>query len=316
MGILSSLGLWPGPRAPLDDRLRQAIDRAIEAVDPLLKTVSGHERELAPAVGHALGYCETLAAEIPGPIDISAHAFSADPLVHALFATSGDIAEMLARSRELRQFLDDPARCDGDEFFGLLGMRRGEKRVLGASLNGDSVQNDVLQRLLYFADHTLGELGRDGATTRQRFEDAAFDGLVQGFADTVVELRRQRQEASTAWRLAQAGGGDNIQRLQELEERQRQATKALAPKSLLGAFVEWLGAPERRLYLKPTEATVDRMGVMADREAVDAGFRSLRLSELVGRDRRHWIVLVVRISCAEAREAVRQQQEGNRYLVI
>lgn len=316
MGILSSLGLWPGRRAPLDDRLRQAIDRAIEAVDPLLKTVSGHERELASAVGHALGYCERLAAEIPGPVDISAHAFSADPLVHALFATSGDIAEMLARSRELRQFLGDPARCDGGEIFGLLGMRHGEKRVMGAVLNGDSVQNDVLQRLLYFADHTLGELGRDCATTRQRFEQAAFDGLVQGFADTVAGLRRERQGARAAWRMEQAGGGDRAQRLQELEERQRELTKALAPKSVLGAFVEWLGAPERRLFLKPTEATVDRGGVMAKPEAADAGFSTLRLPELVGRDRRHWIVLVVRISGAEAREAVRRQEEGHRYLMI
>lgn len=316
MGILSSLGLWPGPRAPLDGRLRQAIDRAIEAVDPLLKTVSGHERDLAPAVGHALGYCETLAAEIPGPVDISAHAFSADPLVHAMFATAGDIADMLARSRELRQFLDAPARGDGDELFGLLGMRRGEKRVMGAALNGDSVQNDVLQRLLYFADHTLGELGHDCATTRQRFEDAAFDGLVQSFAATVTELRRQRQEANTAWRMEQAGGRALARRLQELEERQREASKALAPNSLLAAFVEWLRTPERRLYLKPNEATVDRRGVMANPAADDEGFRTLRLPELVGRDRRHWIVVVARISRREALEAVRRQEQGNRYLMI
>ena len=316
MGILSSLGLWPGSRAPLDDALRHVIDHAIETVDPMLKTVVGHERVLAPAVSHALGYCEALAAAIPCPVEVSSRAFSADPLVHALFATPGDIGDMLGKSRELRAFLADPAQRDNDEFFGLLGMRRGEKAVMGAVLNGDRVQNEVLQHQLYFADHTLGGIAFDCETTRERFQSTAFDGLVLGFADSVAELRRQRQEASTAWRMEQAAGGDNAGRLRELEERQRQATAALVPKQLLAAFAEWLAAPEGRLYLKPTEVTVDRMGVMASPATADDKFRTLNLPELVCRDRRHWIVVVARISREEALEAVRRQQEGNRYLMI
>jgi hypothetical protein len=38
-------------------------------------------------------------------------AFAADPVVHALFAPPDDIADMLGKSRELREFLAEPANA-------------------------------------------------------------------------------------------------------------------------------------------------------------------------------------------------------------
>ena len=94
MGLLGMLGSWLAPRAAPAAALDAAMARAIETVDPLLKAVSGHERRLAPAVAAALGHCERLAAAIPGPVAIDRRGFSADSLVHALFATPDDIAEV------------------------------------------------------------------------------------------------------------------------------------------------------------------------------------------------------------------------------
>jgi hypothetical protein len=317
MGILSGLGGWLGSRPPLDERLRQAIDRAVETIEPLIKTVSGYERKLAPAVHHALLYCEELAAGIPGPIDITPRSFGADPLVHALFAAPGDIGDMLGKSRELREFLADSSLCDEDEFFALLGMRQREKVVMGMALHGDMVQNDVPQRLLFFADHTLGELGSNHETTRQRLQMAAFDSLAQGFAARVVELRQERDDARTAWSMEQLGAvAGRAERRQVLEERQRQAIAALAPERMLEALAKWLATPEGRLYLKPTEMTVDRMGVISPEPEPGGNFSTLRFPELVGRDRRHWIVVVARISRQDALDALQRQQEANRYLII
>ncbi len=317
MGMLTSFGRWIGSRPALDEAMRQAVDRAVIAVDPLLKTVSGYERKLVPAVSHALAYCEELAAGIPGPIEINQRAFSADPLVHALFAASGDIGDMLGKSRELREFLADPGRCDEEEFFALLGMRQREKAVMGMALHGEMVQNDVPQRLLFFADHTLGELGGNYEATRQRLQVAAFDSLTQGFAARVAQLRLEREDARTAWNMEQAGSAaGRSERRQELEERQRQAITALAPERMLGALAEWLAVPEGHLYLKPTVVTVDRMGVISPIPDVGGNFSTLNFPELVGRDRRHWIVLVARISRQDALDALRRQQEANRYLII
>jgi hypothetical protein len=317
MGILTGFGGWLGSRSPPNEALRQAINRAVGAVDPLLKTVSGYERKLAPAVSHALGYCEELAACIPGPIEINPRAFSADPLVHALFAAPGDIGDMLGKSRELREFLADPGQLGEDEFFALLGMRQREKAVMGLALHGDMVQNDVPQRLLFFADHTLGELGVNHEATRQRLQVAAFDSLAQGFGACVAELRQGREDARTAWNMEQAGAvAGRKERLQALEERQRRAIDSLVPEHMLNAYAEWLATPESHLYLKPTEVTVDRMGVISCDPEAGGNFSTLSFPELVGRDRRHWIVLLARISRQDALDALRRRQEANRYLII
>jgi hypothetical protein len=315
MGILAGLGRWLGPRPSLDATLREAIDQAIEAVDPRLKGVSDYQRRLAPAARHALAYCETLAAEIPGPVDVGRHAFSADPLVHALFATTDDIADMLGRSRELREFVSGPGYCGQDEFFGLLGMRRREKSVIGVALNGDVVQHGVSRRLLYFADHTLGELGGEHGITRRRLRAAAFGSLAQGFAACVAELRQEQSDARTAWQVERAGSGQAGRR-QVLEERQRQAVASLAPERLLDAYAEWLAAPEGRLYLKPNVVAVDRMGVIADDPPAGGSFSTLSFPELVGRDRRQWIVLVAKIRREDAMEALERREQANRYLLI
>jgi hypothetical protein len=313
MGFLSGLGKLLGSRPPPENALREAIERAVDAVDPRLKVVSDYEGRLAPAVAHALRHCAAVAAAIPGPVEIGSRAFAADPLVHALFAAPGDISDMLGKSREVREFFADPANAGRDEFFGLLGMRQRYKAVAGVALNGDVVQHGVPQRLLYFADHTLGELGSGHEVTRRRLQEAAFDGLVRGFAHCVEELRQEHHEARTAWQMERASVGE---RRQELEERQRLAIASLAPEKLLDAFAVWLAASEQRLYLKPTEVMVDRMGVISPTATTGDGYSTLNFPELVARDRRQWIVLVARISRQDALDALERRQQANRYLLI
>jgi hypothetical protein len=286
MAILSGLGRRLGLAQPPDAATRQAIERAVKAIDPLLKLVSGYERKLAPTVSRALDYCAELAAAIPGPVDISSRAFGADPLVHAIFGGPGDIAEMLGKNREVRQFLADPGQGDAEEFFALLGMRPRERTVMGTALRGDMLQTEVPQQLLYFADHTLWGPGRSYEITRQRLQAAAFDSLAFRFADRVSELREQ------------------------------QATASLAPERMLQDFIEWLAAPQEHLYLQPTEVRVDRMGVLSPNPDADGNCSILKFPKLFGRDRRQWTVLVARISRQDAVNALHRQDEANRYLLI
>ncbi len=313
MGLFSALErVLRGSPVP-DRALGAAIARAVEAVDPLLRTVAGYERRLAPAVGSALAHCGQVAAAIPGPLDIHAQAFAGDPVAHALFGAAADIGEMLGRSRELRDFLAEPANCASDEFFALLGMRRREKAVSGMALNGGVLQTGVPQRLLYFADHTLGEIGGGDEDARRRIALAAFDSLARGFAACVADLRQQQLDARTALQVERARNGRTERRL-ELEARQRESIASLEPGRLLDAYADWLAAPQSRVYLKPSEVRVDRMGVILPEG--DTGGTLLSLPELVGRDRRQWTVLLARIRREDALEALRRREEANRYLLI
>lgn len=300
-------------------------------VDPLLKTVSGYQQKLAGAVRHALAYCDGLVAGIPGPVEINARAFAADPLVHALFATADDIGAMLGRSRAVRELLAEPAGtlagAGAGEFHALLGMRRREKSVMGMELQGEILRTDIPRKLLYFYDHTLRELSPDLDETRRRLRQDAFAGLAQGFAAQLAEMRGERQRLHDEWdmlraklkaRTADARAPDR-QSLEALEQGLRLAAEALAPERVLHRLSGWLAAPELHLHLDPTTASVDRMGVLSDAAAQDthdSQVSTLSFSELIGRDRRHWIVLIVRISREEALRAVERQQDANRYLII
>lgn len=321
MGMLSRLAGWVRPEPPLSDEDRLAAGQAAAAVDPRLKTVPGFERRLVSPLRHALAYCGMLVEAIPGPIDINAHAFASDPLVHALFGSAADIGATLGLSRELSEFLPACMGVSGCEsFYALLGMRRHEKSVMGMALLGDVVSNDVPQTVVYFADHTFSGVSLSAEEARRHLRDAALDGLLKGYAAQINDRREDRKRIHDAWEMARSrvrlreAGAEAA--LADLTQRLQDADASLQPDRLLDELAAWLAAPERYLRLAPASVTVDAMGVEVDPESGRAGIYTLDFPELVGRDRRRWFVLLVRISREEAQEAVARQQEAHRYIVI
>ena len=124
MSLLSAVADFLKPAPPLDPSLRKALDRVAELVDPMLKSAPGFEKHLSGPVDYALGYCDGLVASLPGPIDINRKAFANDPLVHALFATAGDIDQMLGRSQAVRDFLAEPSSWESEHFYAMFVARR------------------------------------------------------------------------------------------------------------------------------------------------------------------------------------------------
>lgn len=326
MGFISNLLGWGDKSPPLNDVERQAVAHAVTVVEPLLKTVSGYERRLGAAVRSALAYCDSLVAAVPGPIEVNSHAFAADPLVHALFATCNDIGATLGKSRAVKAFLAEPSSALADDFYALLGMRRFEKSVMGMAVHGDIVCADTPQKLLYFSDHTLRELSPDIEETRRGLRLAAFDSLATSFAVQLAEMRQARQALHDEWDMQRAlssrpgqatsASVEHAQRSAELQERLSHAAENLSPERLLDALVAWLAAPELHLHLDPTTVSVDRMGVMVDSASAADQVSTLTFPELIGRDRRHWIVLIARIPREEAVRGLAQQQAESRYIVI
>ncbi len=306
--------------APLDEDLRRAIDRGVALADPLMMAVPRYERKLAASVRGALDYCAQLVEDIPGPVDINGHVFGDDPLVHAFFSGTEQIAEMLGRSQAVRDFLGGPAASAAEEFFALLGMRRHERKVMGAGLHGDRVRREVPQTLLYFSDHTLLELSAELAQTRSRIGELAFDSLAKSFAGRLEQTRGARQALHTEWEMARAGGGEpraRAEALRALERRLREAAAALEPARVLEDYRAWLASPAANLRLDPVTLMVDRLGVLLDPAmAPAADGDTIRFPELYARDRRHWILVLVRIRRAEAQRALAAAQQASRYLLI
>lgn len=329
MSLFSAVADLLKPPPPPEPRLQAALTRVIGMVDPFLRALPNLERQLAPAVEHALGYCEGLVAALPGPITIDRRAFGADPLVHALFATAGDIDEMLGRSQAIRDTIDHPESWRGDHFHAMLAARRQQKRQFGMAQQGDIIRNDVAQEVLFFADQTLVEPSCDLETTRQRLREKALDSLLHSFNSHVETLRRERQglraDASLEQaQLAQERDSTDTERstrhtrhLAELDFRLRQSAEALMPENLAQTLVDFLLSPETALCLRPVSVTIDRLGIVHGEAAADNQFDTLQFPELITRDRRQHIAMLVTIPCKDALAAVEKARDRqHRYLII
>jgi hypothetical protein len=326
MGLISTMTDWLSPNA-LGETERAAIEKIIDRVDPKLRVVSGYQRKLAKAVREAMEYCDGLVAAIPGPVEVDVKAFGRDPLVHAVFAAPEDIPRMLGTSREMKKFIAAPENQGADHIYALIGMRRKEKTVVAPALQGEHVREGVTQRLLYFADHTLRELSLDADRTRQGLRHSACDSLAASFAVHLDGLRREKLDVHMAWEqerafarsaAAQAASEADAHdhRKTEIEESLRQMAASLEPARVLDALAEWLANPEPRLRLVSTSVYVDRLGVLSQPVPGNPDVQMLNFPELVGRDRRHWLVLLVRIPREDAVRAQMEYGQANRYLII
>jgi len=319
------------PAPPPDPRLQAALDRVIGMVDPMLRVLPNLAHQLTPAVEHALGYCEGLVAALPGPIAIDRRAFGADPLVHALFATAGDIDEMLGRSQSIRETIDHPETWQGDHFHAMLAARRQQKKQFGMARQGDIIRNDVAQEILYFSDQTLVEPSCDLETTRRKLRDKALDSLLHSFNAHVDALRREREhlridasdEHAQLAQLARHPGDDPLagetrtRHLAELDFRLRESAEALTPEHLLINLMAFLRTPETALCLHSVSVTVDRLGVVHPEANDDEQVETLRFPELISRDRRQHIAMLVTIPCQDALAAVEKARDRqHRYILI
>ncbi len=319
MGLLD----WIKPAAAPDAATRALVEQAVGAVDPMLRTVSGYENRLAPAVRSAHDYCAGIALRIPGPVAISRSAFAADPLVHALFASADDIEQMLARSQCVREHLVGATAPMTGVCCALLGMRHREKAGFGARLAGDIVHFDEPQKTLYFSDHTLAEPAPDLALARQGLAGAMFDSLLRSVAAHVADVRAEhsglhQEQAMEAARLrANPGPEAHTRRLAELQERLHATGDALQPTNLLETLGDCLTRPEPYLRLDPVTVAVDRAGIIVGAGAAAAGGgETLNFAELTSRDKRRWVVMLVLIEREEACRAVERFEEARRYIVI
>ena len=328
MSLISSIAdflkLTPTPTP----KVRKALEQVGEIVDPMLKSASGFERELAPAVEHVLGYCEGLIAALPGPIEINRQAFSGDPLVHALFATADDIDQMLGRSQAVRDFLAEPQCWESEYFYAMFAARRQQKKQLGIGQQGNVLQNDVPQVVVYFSDQTLVEPHCNLEVTLENLRCRGLESLLRTFHDHVETLRSERdglradvsmQRAHLTVLRGKSPGPEfqtHTRHLAELDARLREKAASLMPDQLLAALADYLREPEASLGLSPVSITVDRLGVVSEQAGDDVNVHTLKFSEFRGRDKRNYMAMLARIRRDEAQAAVDLVQDQRRRFMI
>lgn len=301
--------------------LLSAIERAVSAVEPLLKQTSGYPGSYRKPVTTAWEYAHSLAASVPGPVAINRESYVKDAFVHALFPSVDFVTDAFCASRALQDYYREfPAT---NELFALMGMRRHEKTTLGVALSGEAIQHDVVQKVVYFTSHTIENPAPS--------EKQARDQVAMSFFDCLVGKVKKRMEARKQDKQSQLQEKDLlIARLRAADAQARPALKkelsrmmasiqstigSLELRNYMEDFEAVLLNPEQHLRLNHVPMVLDRMGVRRDSDDASQG-EPVTFNELIGFDRRDWTVTMVYCSNMQSESFAARLEKAYRELAI
>ena len=298
-----------------------SIERAVSGVEPLLKQISGYPENYRKPVSVALEYARSLAASVPGPLMIDRESYAKDAFVHVIFPDIDSLTEAICSSLALQDYLRDSPAVN--ELYALMGMRRFEKSMVGMELSGQTIQRDVVQKVVYFTSHTL----ESPAPSEQQARDMAalnfFDSLV-GKVKKRVEGRKQEKQSQQLKKdmlMARLHTANELDRPALQEELGRmlngmQATvSSLELSNYVNDFEAVLLNPEQHLRMDKKTIIMDSMGIRRDADDISRGVEFM-FNELIGYDRRDWSVIMVRCSNIQGEPFSERLEKAYRKLAI
>ncbi len=301
--------------------LLPAIDRAVSAVEPLLKQAGGYPRIYRKSVATALEYARSLATSVPGPVVLNRESYARDPFVHALFPSIDFIQDAFNASRALQ---DHHSKFPStSELYALMGMRRFEKTMVGMELSGQTIQRDVVQKVVYFTTHTLEDPAPSEEQSRDMVAWSFFDSLVGkvkkriGARKQDKQSQLQKKDALIA-RLRVADAGERPALEGELSKALagiQSATSSLELRNYIEDFEAVLLNPEQHLRLNRIPMILDRMGIRRDDTDTNRE-GAITFNELIGFDRRDWVISMVYCSDIPSESFATKLEKAYRELAI
>jgi len=301
--------------------LLPAIERAINGVEPLIKQTRGYRGIYRKSVATALEYANSLAASVPGPVIVNRETYAKDPFVHALFPSVDTVMEAFCASMAVRDYYRKFPYTG--ELYALMGMRRVEKNIIGMELADETIQRDVMQKAIYFSNHTIENLAPTEKQSRELIALSFFDKLV-GKVKMRVEARKQQRQAqlqekhllTARLRAADARTRPALEeKLSGMLASMQASAGSLDLRSYIEDFEAVLLNPEQHLRLNQIPIALDSMGIRHD--SVDANQdQAVLFSELVDFDRRNWTVTLVHCGNMQSKEFVIKLGKAYRKLSI
>jgi len=194
--ILSSLFNSPAERSGgLDEALvEKAIERAVAGTDRRLHALGDYRKRLKQPVEHAVLHVVNLVDALPPPVLISAHSYSEDHKLRALFASVEHLREVCGSFNTVREYLAALSGPSPETVFGLLMASREERNVFGMEIDGDTLRRDVVQVAVNFFNHRYLGPADNELDTRWELKKRAFDFLVEKALERLASQRGKRRE--------------------------------------------------------------------------------------------------------------------------
>jgi hypothetical protein len=207
-----------------------------------------------------------------------------------LFGSVDSMREIVRRDPSFNAFRRHEAGPAGQEAYGVLLAERQVRHGLGMALNGETVQREVAESILFFREHRLRALATSVEGSLRLVRIGAFNLLLQTARERLARLKEGLPMAGSATAAtpcdgAAASGGDaflpyerrsvaagpwtaGLSRLDEIDARVTQSgPAALRLDDYLEIVVEVLAHPQCYLAQQRFAAEVDRMGRLVERAA-------------------------------------------------
>lgn len=299
--------------------LEMTIEGVVAAVDPRLRAVSGYRSKLEPGARATILHLRKLARALPDPMLLTRAEWSANPLVAAFFARADDVPESLARSHELREFLDRPGNAAVPEVFALLGMRMSERTFLGPALVDGVLREDVQQRAVNFSEHRLVAPAPEYLACRREIGDRILRRIAAIALERTMEsgrrteqLAKSRAVLSARLRLLRLNHGglqeavqdapDDRAEIKRLEDELKTVGENYAEAksgartldSILDIACDIFGNPQHYVSLTPVRRRLNRMSVVVPENSGEPA-ENLEFQELAVGDGLRGVIAFVRI---------------------
>lgn len=293
MSIFSKLTQMFGSAGVPESEEDSLLAHTVAMTDPRLDSVPGYDESLQPLIDHAHTYYEQSVHGLPGPVKLDED----NPALPLIFPNPEDMSTGLGRSLEVKQQLPALLEEGHSRLWAILGLRT---RVMPGTTHA------------ILTDHTLRSLAPSPEVVRQKLRDAAYDSLLQGFANE-TNYRQQKLELMQSQKelLQEAAATRKVRTFgvsQSIDSHIYRANKDLSPESVLQDLMEWLKNPEPFLRLE------NRTGLTLTASGEAAGLIHLPL--LSSQDRRQWLVCLVEFPSEMAEEALARETHTHRFIMI
>lgn len=262
------------------------LEHVIDMTDIRITNVANYGDTLLPAAEVARAYFEQTLDCIPGPIALD----SDHPTLPRLFPQPEDLTASLGRSLAVKNELEAHAEAGHSRLYALLGVRPKPAEGGGTIL----------------ADHTIRSLGASPTAVRRLLQIAAFDSLLQGFANENLHYDKKLEQARTQQELLQEAGAATLRSLNAATAVHAQQEQS--PEQVLTGLQDWLYAPQSRLRLETNNCYTI---AAASEDDEDWNFPLL-----VTQDRRQWYVCLVGFPVEMARKALAAEHHNHRFILI
>ena len=283
MGLLDWVFGDAKPRKvpPRDDALARAIiDRVVGATDKRLRALGGYQKTLRDPALVTLQHVRRIASDIPGPVEVSAHAWTVDPMIRALFAKPTDVPAVFSHNAEVRECF---ARSMGSYCLAMLSLKHVERQVFAPARESDATHDAVARTTVSFGSPRIFAVGTRQTAVRVEIAKRCVDHLAlralarmtadqehrkeleQERALLKVRLQLAEQARTGLTDIAAPAAAMPMQRaaLAAALEANANALEAFAPTGLMSRFldilVEVLADPGAHLRLEACTVPLDML---------------------------------------------------------